>query len=221
MKKLLALVVLSGLILAGCKDSNLDPVSPQNGNISFSNLPANQPTTLDKLDFSSLKLNKWRGLYGVLNRLSLRSVIIRNTINGLNGGNINLYKFFTSTSHGKVATVNATINFGRNAFSGNQDIYMIVDPDNASISFYPSIEQFNNTVTLDASINGIDVSNLPSDPSNINFVYFPDDAASPVQVIANNGISLDSNTGTVSVKGAQLKHFSRYGWATKDGDSTP
>lgn len=221
MKKLLTLIVFSGLILAGCQDSSLDPVSPQNGNISISNLPANTPTTLDKLDFSSMKLNKWRGLFGILNSLSLKSVIIRNSINGVTGGNINLHKFFTSTSYGKNATVNANINFGNNAFNGNQDIYMIVDPDNASISFYPPIAQFNSPVTLDATINGIDVSNFPSDANNVNFVYFPDDKSLPVQVVNNGGISLDSNTGTISVKGAQLKHFSRYGWATKDDGSNP
>lgn len=214
MKKLLTLIFLSGLFLAGCQDSSLDPVSPQNGNISISNLPANTPTTLDKLDYSSLKLNKDGGLYGIFNKVSQKSVILHNTIDGSTGGNLNLNQFFTFKNDGKLVTLNVTLHFSSDAFEGDDDIYMIVDPDDFSISFYPPIEKFNSSVTLDATIEGIDLSKLGSNSGNVKFVYFPDDARLPVQVINNNGVTLESKTATVSVKGAQLMHFSRYGWAT-------
>ncbi len=213
MKKIIFLTVLVGIFFVGCQDSNVNPVSPLNANMSISALPDNTPVTLDKIDFSSMKLSKWNGLYNKLYNASGHSVLIKNTIAGSTGGSVKLNPYNTNTSYGNTATVSGDVTFSKNAINGNQDIYMVVDPDNATVTFYPDISQFNGDVTVNATIQGIDLTDLASDSSPLKFVYVPDDPNADVQVITTSGITLDKNTGTVSVTGAQLKHFSRYAWA--------
>lgn len=213
MKKVLLLIGVIGLFLVGCQDSNLDPVSPTAEKMSISKLPNETPVTLDNIDFSSMKLNKWRGLYNKIFRASQHSVIIKNKIWGTLGGTVKLISFSTNTSNGRPVKIKATLTFAPNALNGDEDIYMVVDPDDASLTFFPDISQFQGKVTLDATISGIDVSALSSANSPLNFVYIPDDPNADVQIISNNGVNLDKSTGSVSVHGAKLKHFSRYAWA--------
>ena len=218
MKRVLMLTAILGLFLVGCQDSNLDPVSPTAGNISISSVPDNTPVTLDKLDFSSMQLSKWNTLYNRIYNLSTHSVLIKNKIWGSFGGTVSLNPITIVKENGKTADVSATLTFDKNAINSDTDVYMIIDPDNGSVTFYPDISQFNNNVKLDVSIVGADLSDLPNDPSQIDFVYIPDDSNADIQVINNDGIFLDGNTGLLGVTGAQLKHFSRYAWATKNGD---
>lgn len=217
MKKALILTVLFGLFLVGCQDSNLTPVSPPSGNMSIASVPDNTPVTLDNIDFSSMKLNKWRGFYNRIYRASRHSILIKNRIWGPLGGTVTLNPISVLKSNGGSANISATLTFDKDAINSNTDVYMIIDPDDESITFYPDISQFNGNVKLDVTIVGADLSGLPNDPSQIDFVYVPDDPNADVQVINNNGISLDENTGLLGVTGAHLKHFSRYAWATRTG----
>jgi hypothetical protein len=224
-KKALILISLFAIFLIGCQDTTMNPVSTENpvslssAKISVGQVPDNTPVALDQVDFGSNELAKWGNLHNRFGNASGHSIFIKNHINGSLGGILKFNNYSTWTNFGKAATISADLSISQNAISGDQDIYMVVDPDNKSVTFYPDIPHFNGNVTLDVTINGIDLSDLPADTSQIDFVYVPDDPNMNIQIISTDGITLDENTGSIGVNSAHLKHFSRYVWATKTSDN--
>ncbi len=191
MKKILFMLVLAGLFLVGCQDSSLNPVSPD----------GNKPA-INKTDIGGLQDN-------ILQNTSL---VVQKMINGRQGGNIRIDKE-VAQNYRKVR-VKLNLEFRRGSFNGAQNISVIVNTANASITFIPHIEKFNGEVKLDVSIEGIDLKNLNLDGSRkVKFVYF-DDNGNVSEIVKSIRVKADDNTGTLSVRGAELKHFSRYGWAT-------
>ena len=198
-KVLLTIALLMGLLLVGCQNSDFNPVSPSE----------NQPT-LQKVSF--------RGGEDLVENIeqNASNALIRVTqlINGYRGGNIRIDRNIRVNN--RLVHVNANLEFGKNAFNRVLNITAIVNPLNASITFLPHIRSFNGNVKLNMTITGVDLSKLNLDRSKpVYFAYFYNGI--PVEKISNQGVGVDYRKGMLTVKDAELKHFSRYCWATRTG----
>lgn len=189
MKKLLVLFALVGLFFAGCQDQISGPVESNNSQTSLS-----------------------KGLDISLPLSSAAEYSVTQTIDGEKGGNITFLHSRIGLSG--IETVYINLSFKKKAFEGSKDITVTVNFDDATISFTPHIEKFgkNNSVTLDASYTGINLNRLNLDSKRIDFYFFGDDGSK--ELIRNNGIKYSKKDNSVSVKNANLDHFSRYGWST-------
>lgn len=194
MKKILFMLVLAGLFLVGCQDSSLNPVSPD----------GNKPA-INKTDIGGLQDN-------ILQNSIDPSLVIDKQIDGRRGGSITIDKEVVQND--RKVRVKLNLQFEKGAFEGVQNIKVMINPANASITFLPHVRTFDSEVELDLTIEGIDLTNLNLDGSRkVKFVYF-DDNGNVSEIIKSIRVKADDNTGTLSVSGAELKHFSRYGWAT-------
>ncbi|HKI77714.1 MAG TPA: hypothetical protein VKA26_04160 [Ignavibacteriaceae bacterium] len=224
MKKFIILLAFTGLFLMGCSDTVMNPVTENaapEGNEQVTAITAkNTSNTIDKLhelgyltDFSVAEntsgLSK-SSSNGNHSRFSQRSIGLFKNIQGNWGGNLFInqsYKNFKNLD----GWVKASITFSKGSFNYSTFVFMIVDPDDGTVTFFPHMN-FEGEVTLDAEIDDIDISNLPSSNGNgPQFVYFNDDGTN--EVIPAAQVIIDQANNRVIVKGAKLKHFSRYGWA--------
>ncbi len=189
MKKLILTFTLAGLFLFGCSDVGVNPKMPINSST------ASTTTTLNKKgpnkDIQTHQFD-----------MSLLSpVSVTQTINGEEGGTISLEQkwLFGGTS--------AKVSFPKNSFEGSKDITMMVDPLTATISFSPHIV-FNKAVKLNLSFEGLNLEQLNLTKGKVYF-YFQSDTG-VLSLVENGGIKVKVKSGSVSVKNAQLHHFSRY-----------
>ncbi len=197
MKKILFTIALAGLFLVGCQDANFNPVSPDQNQAA-----------INKTDMHGID-----AVDDILHNASNTALTVHQELDGKRGGRIQI-DTEAKNSEGKSVRINVDLNFDKGAFNGIQDIAVIVNPDNASITFFPHIAAFNKKVKLDASIEGVDLSKLNIENSKkAHFVYF-DDNGNVLQIIKCKDVRIDYKNGKLSVKNAELKHFSRYGWAT-------
>ncbi len=187
MKKLILTIALAGLFLFGCSDVGVNPKVPANNQTTTTLNKAN-----DSDDVQSI------GHFGMH---FITPFFISKTINGDEGGVIKLNSswFFGGTS--------ATITFPPNSFPGTKKIFVLVNPLQASISFYPHIV-FKNPVNLDLSFKGLPLRLMGLDPGQVHF-YFQSNSGQ-LTPIKNSGIDINMATGFVQVHNAQLQHFSRY-----------
>ena len=83
---------------------------------------------------------------------------------------------------------------------------MIVNSNHGTATFYPSPEMFNQPLTFNLMITGVDLDGV--DPKTISYVYLaPDGSFQRIEyknLVINNGILI--------VDDAQIPHFSIYGW---------
>jgi hypothetical protein len=197
MKKLFfAIFLLVVILMVGCQDSNYNPISPNN----------NQ----QDLQKKGLIGN---ALGGLVNNLTSTLLSATKIIDGSAGGSLQLVE--NVLLNGQVVRVRANLIFSKGAITGQQNISMTIDPNNASVTFLPHISSFSNNVKLDLKIEGVDLSKLRlTNPDSIYFAYI-NDAGIPVEEINCSAVGANEKTGTLYVYGADLKHFSRYVWATR------
>ena len=202
MKKLfLTAVFLTGIFLVGCQNSNFNPVSPSE----------NQPA----LQKSSFRGDESLG-EDIEQDASNVPIKVTKQISGNNGGSIIINRDVRVKNN--LVHVSANLEFSKNAFNGVLDITAIVNPLNASIVFLPHIRSFNGNVKLDMTITGVNLSELHLDRSKpVYFAYFNDGI--PVERISCQEVGVDYGKGVLTVNNAELKHFSRYCWATRTGYS--
>jgi hypothetical protein len=202
MKKVFLTIVFSmGLLLVGCQNSDFNPVSPSE------NQPALQKSS--PMGVNNLVENIEQDASNAL-------IKVTQLIDGNNGGIIRIDK--NVRVNNRLVHVNAELNFGKNAFNGLLNITAIVNPHNASIVFLPHIRSFNGNVKLNMTITGVNLSKLNLDKSKpVYFAFFKNGV--PVEKISNLGIGVDYKKGVLTVNSAELKHFSRYCWATRTGYS--
>jgi hypothetical protein len=200
MKKILLLFVIAALILSGCFDSSTNnktnPVAATQLNPGIN---SQSSPTIDTQS-NSLSSNK------------------NFPINAANGFLFTVFKPIDGNKGGEIVLNQirddihafAKLNIPKNAFNGCVTISIFVDPLTASISFTPAMS-FKRSLTLDASIKGLDLKAMNLDSNNVGFFYFAGKGSKvPVK---NHGASADLILRKLSVKGAVIKHFSRYGWA--------
>ncbi len=185
MKKLLLLLTFLGLIIAGCSDTSNNPVALKPSHKSLIPLPEKSSLSTET-QFSVSK-----------------------TINGEEGGTINLVRFYFSF-RGNLVFVFAHLNIPANAFSGSKTITLTTDDQYAAVYFDPHMN-FNIPLNLTLSYTGLNLAQMNLNTSNVGFDYFDDFGnAYPVE---NEGINVNLFHGSLSVINAKIHHFSRYGFS--------
>jgi hypothetical protein len=92
------------------------------------------------------------------------------------------------------------------AFSGELTFDIIFDMENYTVELYPSPFTFDIPVLLDLRFTGANL--LTSDSAVMEFDYLDGEE----DTITYNYMKVDPDRGLLIIEGAQLPHFSRYGW---------
>jgi hypothetical protein len=108
--------------------------------------------------------------------------------------------------------VTATLNIPKGAFAGTKTLSYTVNTTNAGVDFSPSPSTFSKTLSFDIIFTGVDISGY--DPAHLGFAYLDGSSILPARFVYTNA---NIANGLLVVLGAQITHFSRYGWATIDG----
>ena len=80
----------------------------------------------------------------------------------------------------------------------------------AGLDFSPSMT-FNKSLYLSLSFTGLDLKSMGITNSNVGFYYV--DSNGNYTAIPNSGMFVNLKTGTLTVIGAKIDHFSRYAFA--------
>lgn len=129
-------------------------------------------------------------------------------IDGSKGGFVSFNKNYTSES-GRRISLDVMVTIPVGAFSGKQVIGFTIDSETGVLDFSPSPMSFDIPLTLDYSIQGVDLSN--SNMKSLDFYYLNGNKLSKVTYESK---FVDQSSGTLQVNAAQIYHFSRYGWGT-------
>jgi hypothetical protein len=105
--------------------------------------------------------------------------------------------------------VYARLDIPANAFNGSQEIWMIVDYEIATISFYPHMV-FNTPANLDVTYSEFEVEDEDIDPDLIDFVFQAEDGS--IEYLSYASLIVDVKEEFIALDDAQIHHFSRYGW---------
>ncbi len=186
-----SLFISAFLIFIGCSDNGnsiVDPVELQ--------------TALNKNNVSAFDIGDL-GADG-------HQVSVSQLIDGSNGGVIQISKTYWNGTND--ITVIAKIKFRPNSFDGEpQNITATTNDEDASITFSPALK-FNKIVKLNLTFVGLDLKSMGLNKKNkVDFYYISDDGSR--ELIKNHGISINEKDGEISVKNAELHHFSRYAFA--------
>ncbi|MCP5063862.1 MAG: hypothetical protein GY936_15550 [Ignavibacteriae bacterium] len=195
MKKLFALTTLVGFLFVGCQDDS-SVLAPD-----FSI----EKTSLSK---ESIDITK------SINTSDVKSQYSKNfTIDGEEGGKL-FVKHSWTDANGQLTRLAATLVIPKNAFKGKLNFDMIFDLENHWLELYPSPYTFDKPLTLNLLFSNVDLSNIDEDSFEFNYLDGePED-------LKYEYIEIDRREGFLYVKGAQLNHFSRYGWTrTKPTDN--
>lgn len=186
--KTLTIVLMAGILfITGCTDeSNI--FAPQNSQVSGPNwitLPAPQ--------------------YGTASVETEYSVT--ENIDGTIGGKLQINDIYFGGPHNTVK-INVKLTFPKNCFTGTQNITMIVDNVNGTITYSPSMN-FDIPALLDLQFQGLDLAGI--DPDSINFVYHNPDG--DFDSMEYDRLTVNMVNGTISMKDGKIPHFSRYGFS--------
>ncbi len=183
---ILNLFIAVGLFLSGCSDqSSLTGPSQQN-------LQSSDPFV--SLGDANLSLHKDDPLY------------VEQTINGNTGGTMSIVGSFDEDK----IHVNGTLTVPAGAYTGDQTITVYMKGEKAVIDFGPSPFTFNIPLQFTMEITGVKIKD--KDEDKIRFIYL--DGYGNVTPVEMQGTTVaNKKNKTLSVYGAQLPHFSRYGWA--------
>lgn len=127
-------------------------------------------------------------------------------INGYYGGWFSEAFTYQGGQNGNVS-INSTLHFFSNSFSGTKTISQTFNTETAAITFGPSM-QFNVNVDYTLTITGVDLTGV--NPNTLDFVYI--DANGNMYACQYEYVTMDLSTGMLKVKNAKLSHFSRYGF---------
>jgi hypothetical protein len=189
MKNFLVIPILAALIFSGCSKESTVVGPPQQNQVK----------------------NEWIKLNNSSSLSVENTYTASKTIDGSKGGTISLSKAFNN--NGNWAIVTASLTIPKNAFSGSKLISYTVDTDCAGIVFSPAGLNFKKNLSLDLVFTGVDISAY--DPKTLGFCYLDDNG----YVVPSRWVYANANIaqGLLVVTGAQITHFSRYGWGTIDG----
>lgn len=131
------------------------------------------------------------------------------TINGEKGGIVYLSHKFATTISGqnKNTKLSAKLDIPCGAFSGELTFDIIFDIENLAVELYPSPYTFDKPVLLNLEFKNVDLSGF--DPSIFVFDYL--DGKEPENLKVKSA-KIDIKNNKLSIKEAELHHFSRYGW---------
>jgi len=130
-------------------------------------------------------------------------------INGLLGGVINLNKTYIS-KEGTLVTMSVDAVIQPLSFWGTRRISFTIDDTTATVQCEPGMT-FQRPLLMVQTFTGLDLSEYETE--DIDFVYIKDDGG--IEDVENSLILVNKPLGLVTVIGAQLPHFSRYGWVRR------
>lgn len=189
MKKTFLLFSLIGIIFFGCSDNsdNTNISAPTNIN----NLTKDQIFTSDQeIETASHILS------------------ISKLIDGESGGELLIDTAYTNYQ-GRQIEVYGKLTIKESAFQGSEYITMKLNPESATIKFFPELV-FENDVKLSVTYTGIDLVALGYTTSgHYDFVFFDKGG---IEITLNDESKVDMDKQEIKVKNAKLEHFSRYGW---------
>ena len=186
MKYYMLVPILAVLIFAGCAKEN-SIMGPQTS--------TNQSTS------------QWIKIIHAPSLSVENTYTVSKSIDGSKGGTVELMKVFKDD--GKWALVTAKLTIPRGAFSGTQVISYTVNTETASIDFSPNSINFYKNLSLDLVFTGVNISGYKT--SELAFAYLGGNYIVPAKfTYANANIA----QGLLVVLGAQIDHFSRFGWST-------
>lgn len=182
MKKLYLLLICTFPFIMGCSIENPVNSGVETFQKTWISIPVSEGMSIENSLFASAK------------------------INGNQGGELILQGSYQSTSS-KVVTVYSKTVVPASAYSGSKVLTQLMGTETYS-EFGPS-GVFNQPLSLDYSITGIDLSGIG--PDDIDFYYMnPNGSFEPVQY---DLLEIDITAGILKVVNAKIYHFSRYGWA--------
>jgi len=192
MKYLVVITILAALILSSCaKESSV--VGPQQ---------------------QQQVKNEWVKINRSSSLSTENTYTASKSIDGSKGGTISLSQSFMN--NGNWALVTATLTIPKGAFTGTKVISYTVNTDLGGIEFFPSPATFNKTLNLDLVFTGVDLSGYKQ--NHLAFAYLDQNQIIPAAFEYTNA---NIANGLLVVLGAQITHFSRYGWATIDDPTQP
>lgn len=191
MKRLIFISAILSVLFFGCSnpvEHSLDPISSETTTIhkSYDDESAN-PVTLPY------------------------ELYVEKIINGAQGGSLVLQGEYIN-AYGDRVTVYSKLSIPSNAFFGLKVISMRTDRYNPVLIFEPG-SYFNSLLSLDVKFVGMELQRYGLRTGKTDFVYIAPNQS--VEVIKNDGLSIDLVEKKAEVKGAKLQHFSRYGFIRK------
>lgn len=185
MKKYLAIIVLLSLIVIGCSEQ----------------ASINTPVTANTNEPNWIALPKAEGMQ-VNKVISTSKKIVHK-----DGGTISLSTSYQGGTYGTV-TVSSTLYFPKLCFPGKEGVYTVSHDDAYCVSTFGPSTVFNKVLTFNITYTGVNLSGINA--STVKFAYLAADGT--LQYAQNQGITVNTSTGTISVKNAIIPHFSRYGF---------
>lgn len=133
---------------------------------------------------------------------------VTKTVDGSKGGD-EVLNFTYHSLPGNIINIHAELKIPKGAFADTMDITIAVDDEYAAVFFDPH-KSFNIPLMLNLTFTGLDLNALNIDPQNFDFGFVDDN--DNFEHIPSQTVNLNTNAGLISVTGAQLNHFSRYGF---------
>lgn len=217
MNKLLMVLAFAILTFTWCQEENsiLQPDTDSEDILSkYDNLEVVYSNAPKKKDRSTR--NQINGLYsnhflGGAEIVELKSFKVKHsknyTVDGKKGGKIFL-QIEWKDEDGKKVKLESKLTIPIKAYKRKLTFDMIFDLENFALELYPSPFTFDHPVKLDLKFENIDLSNVDLD--NLNFTYLDGE-----EEMKYKSIKHDIEKGKLEVKGAELHHFSRYGWSRR------
>jgi hypothetical protein len=219
--------LLSALLLLGCNDIPIQPDAsnqPENSEIQSNQLLTIHPEPAEVSSFSEtepiggntgkqINSNEYSVMVDEDKLITIPprpgggpSFSVTETIDGNLGGVINLNEYYV-TVDGDTVRIIVKLEVKRDSFSGSEDITITIDDVHAAVKFAPKMV-FEIPVLLDVKYKGLDPDQLNLTYGNYEFLYIGDDGKT--EMVPSNGVFVKQNIGQITVKKAQLSHFSRY-----------
>ena len=192
MKKLLSLVLLLGLLFAGCQEED-SPIAPTITNDSQS---------LNKFsfkDFNNICNNTNSDFPNLGNVFSDFNIVL-----GYTGGNVSFDYEGPNGFHAEGKLI-----IPRDAYFGFKKFSIEFDPEDYTAHFYPSPTTFKKPLKLNMKFSGLDLSKI--NENEVGFYYMGENGK--MEKVECKKIIVKKDRGILKVVGAKLHHFSRYGWA--------
>lgn len=190
MKKVVLLAVVLAFVGFGCSDNGTNPESTNT--LTNSVMHEKQFIPLPAPVDPNLSVEKW--------------FFAGSWIDGSEGGEIELGKSYHSKT-GEVE-VEADLDIPEGAFEGSEFIFFFINDTYGTVDFFPGMA-FDKELTFDLKFDGVNLSEIDN-PDEISFAYLADDGS--IVEVEYKSLKVDVKHGKISVKGAKIQHFSRFGF---------
>ncbi|MBK7105022.1 MAG: hypothetical protein IPH62_07050 [Ignavibacteriae bacterium] len=190
MKKTLLLISLIMLTFIACNDDN-SIVNPSTNsyseNLSLAKIVGD--TTIETVDTTFFKEKHSQSL----------------SVNGEKGGKI-FVKHMFKNKRNKILKLDAVLTIPDSAYKGDLTFDIIFDLETLGAELYPSPFTFDKPVILDLKFMNADLKEF--ELKDLTFDYLDGEPEN----LKYDNIKFDLEKGLLEITGAQIPHFSRYGW---------